>query len=143
MPRTRTQAGLTGWTAEVSGPFFTRDPRKVFRENVKDFMDEVARVGEAEVLAGMRSGEAVRRPISSGVQPARVRAHVVGRTTSLRGKRWQVSAVVSVSGRTVASRKQAIALRAAASEVERQTKAFSRASSRINRVKKDLAKGLN
>lgn len=130
-------------TTKLEGPFFRRDPVKTYRQNVRDFMDQVAKLGEDEVKAAMRSGESRRRPVSSGVQPARVSAHVRGRTTSLAGKRWQVSATVSVSGRTVAGRKQSVALKAAAAEIEKREKAFARASSRINRVRVDLAKGLN
>lgn len=129
-------------TVKLEGPFFKKDPRRTFRQNVRDFMDEVAALGEAEVKAGMRAGEGSRAPVSGGVQPARVSGHVVGRTRSLSGRRWAVSAVVSVSGHGL-PRKQAIALKAAAANIERRQRPFARASSRINRIKKDLAEGLN
>jgi hypothetical protein len=68
----------------LSGPFFERDPRKTFRQNIRDFMDKVAATGEADVKAHYPVG-----PTGDG------RAGVVGRTSSLAGKRWAVTAVIS------------------------------------------------
>ncbi len=124
---------------DLSGPFFTRDPAKTFRQNIRDFMDEVADVGADDVRAQLRAGEDRRAPIH-GVSPSRVSAYVQGRTSSLRGKRWAVTAVVSV--RPVGSRRQAISIMAAASRVEAQTHAFRRTASRLRKARTDLLKGL-
>jgi hypothetical protein len=83
----------------------------------------------------MRAGESGRLPISAGVTPNRVSGHVVGRTSSLVGKRWQATGVVSVQNRGY-SREQGIALMAAASRVERQTGAFRKTTGRLRRAKK-------
>lgn len=124
---------------DMTGPFFDHDPAKTFRRNVRDFMDEVAAIGEAEVKAQLRSGEGSRRPIR-GVTPARVSGHVVGRTSSLSGKRWAVTAVVSP--RPTGSRKQAIAVMAAAAEIEKREHVFRRATARLRKAKTNLLKGL-
>lgn len=66
-------------------------------------MDRVAEIGEAEV----------KRRLDSGASAAEIQPHVVGRTSSLTGRRWAVTARVSVStaglGRAEAVRRQAIA----------------------------------
>jgi hypothetical protein len=125
---------------DMTGPFFQRDPVKTWRENVKDFMDEVAALGEAEVKAQLKSGEGRRAPIH-GVTPARVSAYVVGRTKSLTGKRWGVTAVVSVRPFTM-GRKEAISIMAAAAEIEKREHVFRTATARIKRAKTNLLKGL-
>jgi hypothetical protein len=124
---------------DLSGPFFRRDPVRTWRENVRDFMDEIAKTGEAEVKAQLRSGEGRRAPIR-GVTPARVSGHVVGRTSSLSGKRWAATAVISV--RPPGDRRQAIAVAAAAAEIEAREHIFRRASARIRRARTNLLKGL-
>lgn len=88
---------------ELSGPFFERDPRLQWRDNVKAFMDRVADIGEAEV----------QRRLSRGASAAATRDHVVGRTRALSGRRWACTARVSVSTAGLiapaAIRRQAIA----------------------------------
>jgi len=74
-------------TIDLSGPFFKHDPAKTFRQNVRVMMDALAAEGEADVQEQM--GQA-------GPEGAAVRPYVVGRTRSLGGKRWAVSATVSV-----------------------------------------------
>jgi hypothetical protein len=122
---------------DMTGPFFRRDPVKTWRDNVKDFMDEVAALGEAEVKAQLRQGEGIRAPLSVG---GRVSNYVVGRTSSLSGKRWAVTAVVSP--RPSGSRREAIAVMAAASEIEAREHVFRTASARLKRAKTNLLKGL-
>ena len=124
---------------DMSGPFFTADPAKTFRRNIRDFMDEVVALGEADVEARLRSGEGSRASISGG--NGRVSAYVVGRTRSLRGKRWAVTGVVSVNPQGKA-RRHAIAIMAAASEVEAQTGAFKKVTASLRRAKTNLLKGL-
>jgi hypothetical protein len=87
----------------VSGPFFERDPRKTFRQNIRAYMDRVAELAEADVKARM----------SGSAEAAATAPYVVGRTRSLGGKRWAVTARISVSTagltRREAIRRQAIA----------------------------------
>jgi len=72
-------------TIDKTGPFFRSDPVRTFRQNIRTMMDAVAREGESDVRAQLaphsRTGATV--------------AGVIGRTASLGGKRWAVSAVVS------------------------------------------------
>jgi hypothetical protein len=126
---------------DKSGPFFKGDPLKDFRSNVREFMDVIADEGERDVAVQLRAGESTRKPISSGVQPARVSAHVVGRTEGLRD--WTYNARVSVRNRGLSDR-QGVALMAAASLLEGRTHAFRRTTGRIRRAgrKVDLLKGL-
>jgi len=119
-------------TIELDGPFFVGDPAKTFRQNIRAFMDEVAAQGEADVKAQLAVGAASRAPIRA-LPAQRVADYVRGRTTSLAGRRWAVTAVVSVNNSGFSPR-QGISLMAAASEVERQTGAFRRTSSRLRKV---------
>lgn len=125
---------------EFEGPFFKKDPRKTFRQNVRDFMDEVAELGEAQVQAEMRRGQASRQPMR-GVEPDRVSGHVRGRTKSLKGRRWAVTAVVSVRPDGLTAR-QAKTLMAAASRIESREHTFRRVASAIRAARTDLLKGL-
>jgi hypothetical protein len=132
-------------TIDLSGPFFTKDPRKTFRPNARVMLKAIEEEGEADVRAQLRAGESGRVPISHGVTPNRVSAHVVGRVASLTGKPWQVTAVVSVNNSGF-SRQEGIALMAAASRVERETHAFRKTTNRLRRSRKanaaELLKGL-
>lgn len=140
---TRTSKSIT--TIDLSGPFFTHDPRKTFRQNVKVLMDRLAEEGERDVKAKMRSGESRRRELSTHIYPGRVSGHVIGRTKSLKGKNWEVTAVVSVNNSRF-SKAEGTALMAGASNVERQTKAFRKMTARMRRAKAlntvELLKGL-
>lgn len=72
------------------GPFFTKDPAKTFRQNVRVFMASLARAGE---------GEARRRAFSAprkAMGPSRSAAAIRGRVRSLQGRQWAVSMVVSI-----------------------------------------------
>lgn len=127
---------------DLSGPFFTKDPRRTFRQNIRDFMDVVAKEGEEDVKTQMRSGEGGRKPMR-GIQPARVSGHVVGRTRSLGNRRWSTTAVVSVNN-TGLTQRQGVTLMAAASVLERRHRYFRRTLSRLRKAGKtvDLLKGL-
>ena len=89
---------------EMTGPFFERDPRLTFRQNIRVFMDRVAEVTEHETS---------RRLATGGREGASSAPRVVGRTRSLSGKRWAVTARISIStvglSRPEAIRAQAIA----------------------------------
>lgn len=130
-------------TIDLSGPFFQKDPAKTFRQNVRVMMDAVAAEGEADVKAQLVVGNADRLPISHIGD--HVSEHVVGRTRSLRGKRWAVTAVVSVNNSGWTPR-QGVALMAAASRVEGQVHAFRKTKNRIGRSRKtnmsELLKGI-
>lgn len=127
----RRRRNITG--LEMTGPFFAKDPAKTFADNLEDFMDAVAKRAEVEVVARMRRGEVRRAPISAGVQPARVSGHVVGRPAG----RPHHKAVVSIRPQRL-SAKQAIALMAAASEVESQTGAFRKVKGRIRKATREV-----
>lgn len=129
---------------DLSGPFFKADPERTWRGNVRKFMAEVAELGEADVKAQLRQGEPRRRPMR-GITPSRLSGHVVGRTRSLGGKPWNVTAVVSINNSGL-TQKQGITLMAAGSVVEGRSKVFKRTTSRLRRARKlngaELMKGL-
>jgi len=129
-------------TIDLSGPFFRSDPSRTFRQNVRVMMDAVAAEGEADVKAQLRAGEGRRRPVRA---LGRVRVHVVGRTTSLAGKRWAVSAVVSPFNQGLTKR-TGTALMAAASEIEGREHVFRKTTNRLRRSRAvnsaELLKGL-
>lgn len=128
---------------EFEGPFFAHDPKLTFRQNVRVWADAVAAAGEAEVRAEMAAGQSGRAPIRR--LGDRVADHAVGRTHGLSGKRWAVSAVVSVNNSGL-SRAEGISLMAAASRVERTTHAFRRVRSAVGRSRgtniDELLKGI-
>lgn len=130
-------------TISLKGPFFRADPAKSFRSNVRTMMAAVAAEGEADVKAQLRAGESSRYPLGMGM--GRVSRHVVGRTRSLTGKPWMVSAVVSVNNSGF-SKAQGIKLMAAASYLEGTVHAFRKTKSRVSRSRKvneaELLKGL-
>jgi len=131
-------------TIKFDGPFFTGDPAKTFRQNIRALMDVVAAEGEADVKAQMAVGASGRAPIRA-LPAQRVSDYVRGRTVSLTGKRWAVTAVVSVNNSGF-SKREGISLMAAASRVEGQTGAFKRTTARLRRVAKQaeavLLKGI-
>ena len=130
-------------SVEMRGPFFTRDPAKTFRQNVRTLMLEVANEGAKRVIARLRAGEDKRRPLSIG---GRVADLVEGRTHSLRGKAWLVTAVVSVNtaGRTAA---EATAILAGAARIESREHPFRRVTSEIRSSRaanlSELLKGID
>ena len=132
-------------TIDMSGPFFKHDPGKTFRQNIRVLMDALSEEGESDVKAQLKAGEGDRYRISNAVKPSRVSGHVVGRTTNLRGKPWEVTAVVSVQNAGF-TKKQAVSLMAAASWVESQTHAFRKTTNRLRRARKinaaELLKGI-
>lgn len=76
-----TDIAVTGVTLE--GPFFTKDPGKTLRGNVRDLMDALAESGEHDV---------------EGVVDAHITPHPWyerGRTESLAGKQWDDWARIS------------------------------------------------
>ena len=87
--------------AELSGPFFTRDPAKTIRENIKTVLDELAKRGERQVKA-LIAGKPGARYVVDNVR---------GYTTSTKsGRRWELSVAVNL----IPSGDRAAAIRSAA-----------------------------
>jgi hypothetical protein len=75
-------------TYELDGPFFTRDPEKTYRQNIRTLMDRMADLGEAEV----------RARLAPGPSAASAGRYIRGRTRSIKtGERWATYMVVSAS----------------------------------------------
>lgn len=134
-------------TIDKTGPFFTHNPGKTFRQNARVMLARIAEEGAKDLQAQLVAGQAGRQPISR-VAPGmseRVSGHVIGRVRSLTGKPWQVTAVISVLNRGM-SQTEAIALMAAGSEIEGRTHVFRRTTSRLRSAralnKAELLKGL-
>ena len=126
------------------GPFFTKDPGKTFRANVRTMMRALGEEAQRDVETQMRHNEGRRAPIAElGDHASR---HVVSRVKSLRGKPWEAAAVISVNNQGFTP-EQGVSLMAAASEVERQTGANKRTASRLRKSRKinvaELLKGIN
>jgi len=138
----RTSRGPARSTKSVafSGPFFARDVRKTVRQNIRSLMQAVAEEGESAVRAEIQSHAGQMRH-STG----HTAAHVRGRTKSLAGRQWEVSAVVSMDTRGMTA-KEAIRTQAAAAGIERRWHPYRRVASALRRAKAvisaDLTKGL-
>lgn len=114
---------------DFTGPFFTGNPHKTFRANIRDFMDELASEGARDVRLQIEAKRGAMKQ-STGFTAQ----HVRGRTSSLGGKRWQVSAVVSMDTRGM-TRAQAIRTQAAASSIEGRFHPFRRTTARMKRAR--------
>ncbi len=138
----RTSRGPARSTKSVafSGPFFTKDPVKTFRQNVRSLMDAVATEGESAVRSEIESHAGQMRRYTGHTARS-----VRGRTSSLSGKRWQVSAVVSTDTGGM-DRTEAIRTKAAGASIERRWHPFRRVASALRRSKAaisaDLTKGM-
>lgn len=119
------------------GPFFARNPRLSWLQNVREFMDEVAALGEADIRAQI----AAIPP--AGIRTGRTRQRYRGRTRSLRGKRWLYTAVISPDTSGLGSA-EARSVMAAASEIERRHRVVRRTKSRLLRLIRThhMARGL-
>ena len=124
------------------GPFFRKDPAKVFRENLHDGMLEIARRGRDDVIGQMVATESDRAPIRK--LGDRVADHVVGELRKRpAGRRYTAVIFVRNQGFT---KTEAMSLMAAASKVEDSIHAFRRTFGRIKSNWKDnidVFKGLN
>jgi len=106
---------------KLEGPFFTRDPRKTVRQNIRVFMDELAAHGEAKGR-GLADAPAGQMPRWTG----RTRNRIKGRTRAeMRrgGKHWALTAVVSANTEGL-SRTEAISVKAAGSRMEKRFRIF-------------------
>ena len=130
--------------ATFSGPFFERDPRKTFRQNARDLMDAIA-----------SEGQNLARAAATGPEGDAVRDRIIGRTHALRGRRWALTAVVSVStaGLSQGEARRLMAIAAGRHRaitaggrnigttegLEGRTHTFRRTSSRLRRMRADAA----
>jgi hypothetical protein len=114
---------------DFSGDFFRRDSKKTFRQNITALMAGLAEAGEADVKAQML-GRAGRMPNWTG----RTRDAVRGRTSAHSGRRWQVTAVVSIPN--TGSRAEAIRVQASGHSIERRFRPFKNTTYRIRREKR-------
>ena len=121
---------------DFSGPFFTKDPVKTIRANIRDMMDALAAEGERDVQQQI-AGRAGSMPAYTGW----THDHVRGRTESLAGKQWAVSAVVSMNTTGMAA-KDAIRTQAAAAGIEARFHPFRRTTTAIRRSRKIMAANL-
>lgn len=125
----------------LSGPFFTRDPGKTLRGNVRTLMDALSESMEDDVRSAIE-GASGSMPFYTGWSAD----HVLGRTVSVSGKRWgtwaRVSAFTGDLGATAAIR-----TKAAAATIERRFHPFRKARSNVYRsralLRADLTKGLD
>lgn len=127
-------------TAVLSGPFFTKDPRLTFRQNLRTMLEALASEGERSVKQILAGGESGRAPIAR-LPGHRVSEYVIGRVRALSGKRWAVTAVVSVNNSRFTPT-EGISLMAAGSRVESQTHAFRRVASAMRSSRAVLAANL-
>lgn len=79
-------------TVDLSGPFFTKDPAKTFRENVRRMLEGLAEEGANTVRAAWPKGSTPADP-----HPGAGAAGTIGRIKSLSGKPWAMTAVVSAT----------------------------------------------
>jgi hypothetical protein len=135
-------------TIDKTGPFFTKDPAKTFRQNARSMMRAIALEGQTDVIAQLLVSQSGRAEISvASVTPRRVAAHVAASVPYTPG---QTKAGTIISHVYVPnfgySPKEGRSLMAAYSEVERETGAFKRTTGRLRRAKAinraELLKGL-
>lgn len=134
---------MTKVTTKVTldGAFFTRDPRKTVRGNIRDMLDSLADWMEETVQSDI-AGHAGQMPFYTG----RTRDSIDGYTTSKKtGKRWGLHAAVGAVTFGM-DRKNAIRTKAAAATIERRWHPFRRVKSGIYRarplINANLTKGL-
>lgn len=126
---------------DFSGPFFTRDPALTVRENIRGMLERLAEEMEKDVQ-GQIEARAGSMPAYTGWS----RNRVVGRTASLKGRRWWLHAVVSANTAGM-DKPTAIRTKAAAATIERRWHPFRRTSFRVRHsravIGADLTKGLD
>jgi hypothetical protein len=125
--------GRVSLRSQFSGPFFKGDARRKVRANMRRAMEHVAERGASAARGEMAAAMATMKEPTGWTL-----AHILGRTSSLRGKAWQVSAVVSVNTFGM-SRKDAIRLRASGASIERRYRVFRKVTNAIKRERKRVA----
>ena len=127
---------------EFSGKFFAvQDPGQTIKDNIRDWLEDIAQELQEDVRSGLEQGEHGRDPVHAISEGARVSETVRGRVESLGGRKWQYHAVVSPD-RTGLGAEQAIALYAAASEIEGDTHVVRNVTRQERRALRDLTAGL-
>lgn len=127
-------------TVVLEGPFFTRDPGKTFRQNVRDMNDALADWMDEQAESGVAS-HAGSMPNYTGWTAE----HTVGRTHSNSGNRWGTWAVVSANTAGM-SAADAIRTKAAAASIERRWHIYRGVKAGVYRsrplITANLTKGL-
>jgi hypothetical protein len=128
---------------DLSGPFFTRDPGKTVRANIRDMLDALA----DEAQAGVRSQIEAQRGSMTRYSGWTTK-HTIARTRSelaRGGRRWGLHMVVSANTDGM-SRADAIRTKAAAVSIERRWHPYRRIASALRRARAfftaDITKGL-
>lgn len=135
---------------DFSGPFFQHQPGKTLRANIAQMMDALGHEMESDVQGQIASAQG-SMPDWTGF----AFDHVLGRASSLSGKKWAATAVVSLSTRGL-SGPEAVALLASgagrhggqhgrAPGIETRFHPFSRTARSVRNSKAllaDLAKGI-
>jgi hypothetical protein len=118
----------------LDGNFFTHDPGKTLRGNVRDMMEALAAEmeKEAKVIIG-----GAPMPHSTGWSYQRT----VGRVVSYQGKRWGTWAVVSANTNGL-DRAAAVRTLAAASSIEKRFHPYRRVKSAVYRLRPVLSANL-
>jgi len=121
---------------DLSGPFFTRDPAKTVRENIRDMLGRLAEEMEKDV-----QGQIEARAGSTPAYTGWSRSRVVGRTASLVGRNWWLHAVVSPNT-TGLDKANAIRTMAATATIERRWHPFRKTSFRVRHSRAVLGANL-
>lgn len=120
-------------TLDLSGPFFKVDPKKAFRANARSMFEGLAQEGEQEVRALW--------PVLTGAG----RDGTIGRTSSMTGRQWTLSMVVSEQHAYPWPNAGSKEYRGG--KVEARVHMFRRVTAGIRRAKAiltaDLTKGMN
>jgi hypothetical protein len=127
-------------TAKVylDGGFFTRDPGKTLRANVRDMLDGLAAEMEKEVK-GIIGGAAGAMPGYTGWSYQ----HTKGYTTSgITGHRWQTWAAVTADTSWTKDKKPAQRTKAAAASIEKRFHPYRRVKSAVYRLRPVLSANL-
>lgn len=103
---------------KFDGPFFRNDPSETFLRNVERMMAEIAEQGERAARSALASGQGSRAPLSTG---GHLSENVFGRVRGRVGwRRWAAVSPYEPSH----SKEEAVAIMAAAAEVEAKTHVF-------------------
>lgn len=126
---------------DFTGGFFTKDPGKTIRGNIRrHLMPSLAAEMERDVRMQIQA-HAGSMPQYTG----HTRNRVIGRTESLAGKGWGLTAVVSANTAGM-GRTEAIRTKAAAAGIERRWHPFRRTTSAVRRsraaISAHLTRGL-
>lgn len=128
-----------GVQIDFDGPLFRVDPGKLIIENVRTMMEAFAQEGADSARQALRAGEGSRQLVRA--LGDRVSDHVIGRVQSRSGRKWTAAAVVQVYNEGL-SAGESRSLMAAASVVERRTRAFSGVARQLRSARSVLTANL-